>query len=578
VSQLPGRIDVVVRLYQRTSEQPWHTFSVSGVPDSIAVLIQRASIDVIERLAQRVKGSRPPNLERTIPRSADALKAWLSAREQLRRGQLDSADATITRAVAEDSMFAPALTDAVIIRSWMQFSRGRPYSGLFPLAERAVALSESLPDRFKLRARALLASLRTDGAEVARATNAIIAIDNTDFDAWSLLSYSHVAYGWQYGATEDDMRRTAERALRLDTANATMLSRRAYLAVALNDLEDVRTQLDRLRRSDTTDLLTRGTARGIEALIATDADFAAIIPEIVGAPTANWIGMFRLLRMYRPDRTEQLTTATLSDPTSRNRSTALGAMVQMAVAESRWHVIDSLRGANAFAQLPGFENTIDRLSVAAAITGTALPMRGAVAANRLAIGLPPDSALALLDKRNVWHDGWLIGAFQAMYGDTVLSRRWMAALGTLPSGGSPREYARALRADIASRLALRRGDRTTALAEARQAYQLWDIHTENQFELMPDPAIRFQLASLLRDSGRLDSAAALFSSLMPPTTWMGSLTARAALELGDLQAQRGDSRRAERSYQLALRLWERSEADVAPLRARARRGIRRVSG
>ncbi|MGH7637333.1 MAG: hypothetical protein ACREOK_06740, partial [Gemmatimonadaceae bacterium] len=233
--------------------------------------------------------------------------------------------------------------------------------------------------------------------------------------------------------------------------------------------------------------------------------------------------------------------------------------------------------ANAFAIRPGFDQVVDRMTIAAGILGASTSERALDAARRIAVGLPPDSALALFNRRNVWHDGWLIGAFHAAFGDTVLASRWGDAMATLPSGGSPKEYARALQADIRSRLALRRGDRASALAYARQAFALWDIHSENTLENQPEPAIRFHFATLLRDAGRSDSASALFSSLAPPTTWMGFYTARAALELAELKERAGELREAERHYLLAAALWANADPEFAALRRRAREGLQRLT-
>ena len=506
------------------------------------------------------------------------MKDWLSAREHLRRGKLDSADIAITRALAQDSNFVMALTDAAVIRTWAQFSQGRQYSGLRELAEHAVQLSESLPGRPRLRAQALLASIDTKGAEAARATNAIISIDYLDFDAWNLLSYVHMAYGWQYGVTEREIVDAAERTLRLDSTAMSSLLRRAYLAVAMNDANDIDTQLQRLRHSDTIQGFARGLMRGVEALRADDQAFARIVSQNTNIPLPQWISMYRMLRLYQPARAEELARATLTDVASGNRSLGISALSQISAAESRWAVIDSMRRANAYGQMPGFEAGLDRAAIAASIAGTADEARGARAAEALAVGLPPDSAFALREKRDTWHDGWLIGAYHAMYGDTVLARRWRDALGRLPPGGSPREYGRAVQADVDARLSARRGDRAGALAHARRAYELWDIHTENQLESMPSVSIRFNLAMLLRDTDRPDSAAALFRSLVPPTTFMGFYTARAALELADLEAAKGNRADAERHYLLASRLWERAEPNVAPLRDRARRGLARLGG
>jgi len=578
VSQLQGRIELSVRIYRRESDQPWHTFGVSGTADSLSDLVERTSIQIIGRLTQDSSALASAKAGRGMTRSPGALKDWLSARENLRRGKLDSADAAITRSLSQDSNFVLALSDAAVIKSWVQFTLGRPYSGLRELAQRAVLLSDTLSPRPRLRAQALLASIETRGAEAARAANGILALDNLDFDAWNMLAYFHTAYGWQYGVADREVRDVAERVLRLDSTNLGSITRRAYLAVALNDASDIDAQLKRLRQSDTTQGFALGLLRGIGGLRGNDQDFASMVSRSTNVPLPQWIATYRILRMYRPDRAEALARATLADHASGSRSVAGSALAQLSASESRWTLIDSLRQAGTYSQTPGFETALERLAVAASIGGTAAEDRGARAAAVLAVGLPPDSALALQNKRNTWHDGWLIGAHNAMYGDTVLARRWRNALGALPPGGSPREYGRALQADIDSRLAARRGDRVRALAHARRAFDLWNIHTENQLESMPSPSIRFQLALLLRDADKPDSAAALLRSLVPPTTFMGFYTARAALELADLEAAAGNRRDAERHYLLASRLWERSEPNVSQLRERARRGLARLGG
>src|SRR6058998_1116334 len=76
--------------------------------------------------------------------------------------------------------------------------------------------SLSLSERNRLRARAMLASVRTDGAAAAEALGRIIQLDSTDLEAWDLLSYCHLVYGWQYGKSERDAREAAERVLQLD--------------------------------------------------------------------------------------------------------------------------------------------------------------------------------------------------------------------------------------------------------------------------------------------------------------------------------------------------------------------------
>ena len=372
-----------------------------------------------------------------------------------------------------------------------------------------------------------------------------------------------------------EARAAAERAVRLDSTDATFVSQLTWLTLAAGDSAGLDGLLKRLRSLDTTTMMVRGDMRGIEAVRLNDAQFA---PD--GRPDQRGIDLRVDInpagRAHIPSGARRSDRTAIARVTAvANRRTGLGALAQVLASEGRWQTIDSLRQSGAFQAAAGFERLVDRLTVAASIAGVADEAAAQRAVAALAAKMPPDSALALFERAPVWHEGWLIGAWNAMYGDTLLARRWDAAIGTFPRGGSPPEYKGALRADIQSRLAARRGDRRTALAAAGRAFELWSIHTGNASEVMPEPAMRFQLASLLRATGNSDSAATLFRSMIPPNTWQGFYTARAALEAGELADARGDRAFAEHEFLTALRLWERGDSVVAQLRDRARRGLAR---
>ena len=580
VAQLPGQVDVSIRIYRRGRAEPWHTFAMSAPPDSLAPLVQRIGVEVIKRLssASGAASLELAQIDRALTRSPEALKAWLVAREHQRRGQLDSAEAAIGRAVSLDSSFVLALIDATAIRSWLQFARGQPYSGLRELAERAVRLSDSMPERPRLRAEAMLASIDTDGRTAAAALERIVALDSLDFDAWQMLAYVHMVYGWQYGRDERDAIKASERAVRLDSTNALSLVNRLYLAVSMNDESDVDAQTRRIRRADTSASIVRSMIGAVEAVRAEDAAFPAQLDRLSRSTLFEWIAAFRILRSYQPQRADALIERTRREATGLLRRVALGSEAQLGGAEGRWRNIDSLRRAGEFSEITGFDLTLDRDMVAGAIAGAGDSTLALAAAASLARGLPPESARALMDKRSVWLDGWLVGAFHAMYGDTTLARRWAEALGALPESGSPPKYGAALRADIEARLAARRGQRAAALASAERALSLWTIHTENQFAYLPEPAMRFHLAEQLRVSGQPDSAAALYRSLVPPTTWMSYYTARAGLELGEIEESLGNRAAAQRHLLTALRLWEKADTSLGELRNRTRRAVARLEG
>jgi tetratricopeptide (TPR) repeat protein len=575
VALLGDELDVTLRLYRRGEDDPMRTMHAAASRDSLPGLVRQLALQLIGSVS---RGEAPAlaRADQGLTRSPDALKAWLVAREMRRRGDLDSALTAIDRAIALDSSFVLALIDAVSIHSWVQSQRGQPYEGLRALAERAVRHGDSLPERPRLRARAMLASINTDGTAAAEALARILAIDSTDVDAWSLLTYIRIAYGWQFGADERQMLAAAERTLLLDSTDATALVRRATLAASANDPDDLARQLRRMRAADTTVPLVRGQIAAVRALQASDSEFRVMLDSFGGRPSSEWIPVLRLLRNFRPARAEEVAMNAYRTSTLQDQRAGLGALVQLLSAESRWSVVDSLTRAGALAEVPGFDRQVDRFRVAAAISGTAEDAGVRAAAARLEATMRPDSALAWFARRPVWLEGWLIGAYEAMYGDTTLARRWGEALGSLPEGGSPRRFGAALAADVAARLAGRRGDRTTALARADEALRLWDVHPDLQFEFTPEPAMRFHLAELLESAGRTDSAAVLFRSLVPPTTWMGFYTARASLELGEILEARGDRTEALRHYLTAQRAWERGDASIAALRERARKGLDRL--
>ncbi|HEX9704819.1 MAG TPA: protein kinase [Gemmatimonadales bacterium] len=579
VAQAGTRLDLSIRIYAAGLPEPLVSFAAAGTTDSLAALVQRLAVQVIARIWDRERSPAVPNLDRYITPSADALKAYLRAKEAMRRGMVDSADAAIDRALALDSTFALALVEAVTIKSWAQFLRGQPFAGLMPLAERAQRFGDSLSERNKLRIQANLASVRTDGVATAEALERILRRDSTDLEAWNLLAYCHLVYGWQYGKDEHDALAANEHVLRLDPSYVPALVRHAFIASAVGDIALVQGEIERLRGADTANGMVRGSLLGLEALAAAEEAFPTLADAVARRPPTDWFAVLRLVRSYRPDRGDLLLERVRrsAGPGFPTRA-AVGAAAQLDIAQGRLRAVDAQLRAGTHRDSPDFERRLDWFLVASAIAGLGDSAATDRALASLAAYMPPESALAYLETRPVWSMGWVQGAYHAMYGDTAVARRWRTAMGTLPPGGTSKDYRGALQSDFDARLAARRGDLRTALGLARRAYDLWTIHTENQLEAMPEPAMRFHLALLLRAAGRSDSAEALFGSLVPPSTWMGFLTARSSLERGEMAEARRDRDAAAQNYRRALGLWERGGPEVAEWRGRARAGLQRVSG
>jgi tetratricopeptide (TPR) repeat protein len=579
VSQLGDRLNLTVRIYRSGRRDAAFTFGTVSSIDSLPAMVQRVAAEIITRVWERQQNPSVPPVESYATRSAEALKAYLTAKGAMRRGLVDSANAAIDRALVLDSTFPLALVEATSIKSWTQAMGGQPYSGLMELADRALRNSDSLGERNRLRAEAMLASVRTDGPAAAEALNRILERDSTDLEAWDLLAYCHMVYGWQYGKGEADAWNANEHVLQLDPAYVPGLVRSAYLASVANSPEAVQRQIRLLQHVDTTADLVRGSLRGLRALAADDSGFATLADTIAVGPPSEWVSVVRHLRAERPERAELLLERVrrFAGPGFPWRA-VVGAEAQLAVAEGRLREVDSILRSGGYKDFQGLDRQLDLFFVASSIAGlgdTAITRRAVASLARF---VPPDSALAYFENRPAWWVGWALGAYHATYGDTGVTRRWQAVINTFPAGGTSEDYRGALRGDLQSRLAERRGDLRSALTLAERAYKLWTIHTENQWEALPEPAMRFHLATLLRATGRPDSAEALLRSLVPPTTWMGFYTARASFELGELAENRQDYREAARRYGAALALWQRGGPAVTRWRGLGVAGLQRVVG
>ena len=530
----------------------------SGDPGDTAVLTEDAS--------------RASTIGQSMSRSPEAVKAYLAAREAMRRGLVDSADASITRAVAIDSTFGLALTELVVVRSWTQFMRGQPFRNLREIASRARAHSDSLNPRNRLRLDAVFANIETNGRAAAHAYQTMIERDSMDVEAWDGLAFVQNVYGWQYGATTLDALASAERALSLDSTFAPAVSRRAHLSPELG-LDDVVQQIGRLRAIGAPGVL-RPTLRALEAITATDPDYPAFEDSVAAASLPEWTAVFRRLRSYRPDRALTLIRKVAARGVTQ-ADFAWTALGYLQIATGRPEQVDSTLNAVGSGR-PLSEFLLRSSILAAASLGIGDSATSQEAVTRLGATLSPDSAAALLESQPVWRLGWTLGAYHAAHGDTAMARRWADALAGLQGGGNPPRWNTAEANDIRSRIWRRAGRADSALAYARAAYDHWPIRTENTSDDLPEPGLRFSLAEQLHGAGKSDSAAALFRSMVAPTTWLGSYTARSLLHLGEIAEAAGDRVEAGRRFDQALLLWELGGPAVALWRKRAESGLARV--
>ncbi len=569
-----GRLNVAARLYRVGSADPQLSLTREASTDSVLSLSQELAVALIAQMASVTRNAVGP-VEANATTSATALKAYLSAKEAMRRGMFDSADVAIDRAVALDSNFGLALTEAGMVKTMSASIRGQGFF-LNDVARRAVERTRALGEPHRLRAEGLLASVSTQGQRAENAQLRLIQIDSSNLAAWSSLAYVRWAYGWQYGATLRDAIEASERAVRLDSTYVSALYTRAWLAVAAAEPRDLRQQRQRLARTDTTVLAVQAVMMAIDATLATDAELPSIIDRATSAPPAAAISVVRTLTRTRPVFAETLLVRLRhrwqGDPIAMAPNSGL---VRLMLTEGRGSVADSIR--RVVADQLGARNdlSLERLMLAARIAGSAAEGDARDARRVLEAFMPIDSALALQGRRDVYWYGWQLAAYHATHGDTSLALRWATILGRLNRGRASFDFPAALESDVRARLAVRRNDRSEALVQAKRAYDLWPVHTENISEATPEPAMRFHLASLYRASGQRDSAEAIFRSLVPPTAWFSFYSGLSALELAELLEERR-SVEAATYYRFVLQYWERGGEEVRTLRERASAGVKRV--
>ncbi|MCG6954842.1 MAG: hypothetical protein LJF04_02535 [Gemmatimonadetes bacterium] len=549
------RLEVTLRLYRVGRSEPVDAFTVSSTADGMSDAVRQAAVRVLARVWGPLRPADvPAELDFDATQSPEALKAYLAATDAMRRGWVDSANTAIDHALALDSTFVLAMVAAIDIKSWGLGLRGQPYLGFFELLARAEPFEAGLNERSRLRLQASRATLRTDGPAAIAAVERILELDSLDYDANAKLEYFRRAYGWQLTPPEYGSRALAERVVRLDSTQLPALAVREGWAVSAGDTADERVQLRRLTRTDTSGVLGRAMVRSLRALLADSSTFEEMLPHLAALPTEEFIQVLRDLRSGNPHRFRRLTDL-LATPEAPNHTLAVGVVLRNWIGRGWATRADSALDAGAYSEERRIARaTVETIILAADLAGMEDPVAGRRALASLTRYVPVDSAMAYWDHRPVWSSGWMIGAWQAQLGDTAVARRWLDVIPTFPAGGTSDDYRGALRSDIEARLAARSGDRDGAISLERTAMKLWTIHGDSDFESDPPPQMRLELALLLRDAGQGDEAEALFSSLVPPTTWLGPVTVRARYELGVLARERADTLAARRHFKEVLRM------------------------
>jgi serine/threonine-protein kinase len=572
-----GRLEIAARVYDGNGILTT-SLTASAPLDSLPQAVDRLAVAIVAEVWDRDTLPTVPVIEELATESIEALQAYLYAMTLKRIGRFEEALEEIHRAADLDSTFALAHMEWFTIRSIVLYMNAEPFIGLTEIVDRAMRHRDRLSLRNRLRVEAMKALDETNGVRATSLLEQIIAIDSADTDAVQSVAFTSLRDGWQMGRRMEDIVAAYDRAVAVDSAALLALASQAFLALQTDDAEKAAWAVGRIAAQDTTTAYARGFLGAVEALQASPDDRSAVLRRLAGMPVPVLTTALRHLRVLRPQLAERFLDELLIDtmPLMQQR-VGIGARTQLWMAQGRVAASDSLV---RLGDLDAIRSTVNRFFVTSLLTGVGDSAAAARAVDELAAFAPADSLEAYLNtKPAVWATGWAVAAYEATLGDSGEARTWQQALAALPTGGTSWDWTGALVADVEARLAVRRGDPVSAEREARRAFDLWSLHSNNVGEGDPEPAMRFHLAEILRAAGAVDSAAALYRSLAPPHGWIGFYSARAAFESGEIARAQGESAEAARYYRLAERLWELGEPHVVgPWLERTRAGQRLVGG
>ena len=203
VSNGPG-IRLGARIYSVEDGGSLASLHVEGSPDSLFVLVDRLSIDLLAAIWQGEERPRAEiDLTRITTTSLPALKAYLEGEGFLRRADFAGATAAYERAIAADSTFAFALFHAGLAYGWLGDEPHQDES-----IRRALRHAARLPEREALLLRAVqeYSTGILDLPTVIGLLREVTQKYPDDVDAWYWLgdAYFHTGEGSLAGQDESE--------------------------------------------------------------------------------------------------------------------------------------------------------------------------------------------------------------------------------------------------------------------------------------------------------------------------------------------------------------------------------------
>jgi class 3 adenylate cyclase/tetratricopeptide (TPR) repeat protein len=522
-----------------------------GSPDSVLVLVDRLSIEILRAVLQGKDGDLPDvNLARATTSSLPALKAYLEGEVLFRRGDFEAAIPAYERAVEADSTFAMANWRLSTSYGWAESIASELGEGAI---DRAMRHADGLPEH-----EAVL--IRADYALTVGSLDGIAPLEQEvrrrpdDVEGWYLLGETY----WHLGAAALVPLEKAEEAF----ARAVQLDPRFFPAY--------------IHRVDHA-MLTADSARA-GALIDSVAQLADPSADRFGLGQAIYdIGFGDSLareRAWRRMETNEdnLVNLGLSDFRHPRFRDVEGRLYEIAA-----------RSGNVNATALGAWNELHRGRPAAALERVNAP------------GFPPAAPVAVLVSADI--QGYPVPAEEIdealMIDPADLPEDYLRAVYFFFRGAraadqgreADRSAARGALRDLAARARVQDDSATARFADGAGlaldgllAWKRGDLELAEEFleearveatghgpRWSVNDAIRWWLAEILVEQGKLHEAEPYFVSL-----WVHP---RSYEHLGDLYAKVGERDKAREAYEMFLTSWRDAEPEMQPTVARVRQAV-----
>jgi class 3 adenylate cyclase/tetratricopeptide (TPR) repeat protein len=522
-----------------------------GSPDSVLVLVDRLSIEILRAVLQGKEGDLPDvNLARATTTSLPALKAFLEGEVLFRRGDFEAAIPAYERAVEADSTFAMANWRLATAYGWAESISSELGEGAI---DRAARHADRLPEHeaVLLRADYALTHGSLDGIEPLERE---VRRRPDDVEGWYLLGETY----WHLGPAALIPFAKTEEAF----ARAVQLDPR-FLPAYIHRVDYAMLNADSARAAVLVDSVARIVEPGSEELEL----FRAVLALGFGDASAKeraWRTMEANADELVPIALQDFRHPRFRDVEARLYDIAARDGSVTAVTLAAWNELHRGRPAAALerTRAPGFPP-----GARAHVLSTAQIQGIPVPPEELDEALTLDPAELPSDARRA--DLLFFQAARAeeqgREADRAAARgalRDLAARARVEGDSALARFADGAGLALDGLVAWKRGNLDLAeefLEEARVEATGHGPHWS------VNDAIRWWMAEILVEQGRLHEAEPYFASLGVHTM--------SEKRRGDLYAELGETEKARQAYERFLTAWREAEPEMAPTVARVRQAL-----